>query len=170
MPFATQTARSTEEIARHISEVRTATGSSVAAVQRIEQTISDINAMAGIIASAVEEQGAATAEIARNAGATASAANEMTRRIGDVSSEAERTGQRSAQDWLVKTYAAMGVDSPVLTSTVIYGLATAATRNPALVLASLYFKFNLAAALLEGAWALIALWGLGRLAFRRRAR
>jgi hypothetical protein len=37
-----------------------------------------------------------------------------------------------------------------------------------LVLASLYFKFNLAAALLEGAWALIALWGLARLAFRRR--
>ena len=30
----------------------------------------------------------------------------------------------------------------------------------ALVLVSLYFEFNLAAALLEGAWVLIALWGL----------
>lgn len=29
-----------------------------------------------------------------------------------------------------------------------------------LVLVSLYFEFNLAAALLEGAWVLIALWGL----------
>jgi hypothetical protein len=37
----------------------------------------------------------------------------------------------------------------------------------ALVLVSLRYKFNLAAALLEGAWALIALQGLIRLAFRR---
>jgi hypothetical protein len=29
-----------------------------------------------------------------------------------------------------------------------------------LVLVSLFFQFNLAAALLEGAWVLIALWGL----------
>lgn len=33
-------------------------------------------------------------------------------------------------------YAAVGVDRPVLTSTAVYGLATVATRNPALVLAS----------------------------------
>lgn len=30
----------------------------------------------------------------------------------------------------------------------------------ALVLVSLYFEFNLAAAILEGAWVLIAIWGL----------
>jgi uncharacterized protein len=34
-------------------------------------------------------------------------------------------------------YAAIGDRHPVLTSTAVYGLATAATRNPALVLASL---------------------------------
>ncbi|SNS22698.1 hypothetical protein SAMN06893096_102594 [Geodermatophilus pulveris] len=34
-------------------------------------------------------------------------------------------------------YAAIGVDRPVVTSTAVYGLATAATRNPALLLASL---------------------------------
>ena len=33
-------------------------------------------------------------------------------------------------------YAAIGADRPVLASTAVYGLATAATRNPALVLAS----------------------------------
>ncbi|WP_369253061.1 CPBP family intramembrane glutamic endopeptidase [Geodermatophilus amargosae] len=33
-------------------------------------------------------------------------------------------------------YAAIGADRPVLTSTAVYGLATAATRNPALLLAS----------------------------------
>jgi membrane protease YdiL (CAAX protease family) len=34
-------------------------------------------------------------------------------------------------------YAAVGADRPVLVSTAVYGLATAATRNPALLLASL---------------------------------
>src|SRR4029078_13394390 len=75
--LATQTARSTEEIAQHIAQVRSATGVSVAAVVRIEQTIGEINAIAGSIAAAVDQQGAATAEIARNVTGTASAANEM---------------------------------------------------------------------------------------------
>jgi methyl-accepting chemotaxis protein len=95
--LATQTARSTEEIARHIGEVRTATTASVATVERIEKTIGEVDAIAGSIAAAVEEQGAATAEIARSVAESASAANEMTRRIGEVSTEAQQTGQRSAQ-------------------------------------------------------------------------
>jgi methyl-accepting chemotaxis protein len=94
--LATQTAKSTEEISRHINEVRTATGASVAAVGRIEATIGEINAIAGSIAASVEEQGAATAEIARNVSETAAAANEMTSRTGDVSEEARQTGRRAA--------------------------------------------------------------------------
>jgi hypothetical protein len=39
--LATQTARSTEEIARHLGDVRAATGASVASVQQIAQTIGD---------------------------------------------------------------------------------------------------------------------------------
>jgi methyl-accepting chemotaxis protein len=93
--LATQTARSTEEINRHIGEVRTATGASVAAVGRIEQTISEINAIAGSIALSVEQQGAATAEIAHSVSETASAANEMTSRINEVSTEASETGQQA---------------------------------------------------------------------------
>jgi methyl-accepting chemotaxis protein len=93
--LATQTAQSTEEISRHISEVRTATSESVAQVARIEQTISEINAISGSIAAAVEEQGAATAEIARNVTETAAAASQMTRRTADVSGEAERTGMQA---------------------------------------------------------------------------
>jgi methyl-accepting chemotaxis protein len=98
--LATQTTGSTQEIARHLKEVRTATQASAAAVGRIEQTIGEVNAIAGSIAAAVEEQGAATSEIARNVAETASAANEMTRQIGEVSSEAERAdGQaRAVQD------------------------------------------------------------------------
>ena len=48
--LATQTARSTQEITRHIDQVRAATGASVAAVRRIEQTITEVNALAGSIA------------------------------------------------------------------------------------------------------------------------
>ena len=95
--LATQTARSTDEIAQHISQVSSATSASVAAVARIEQTIQEMNAIAGSIAAAVEQQGAATAEIARNVAQTASAANEMTQRTGEVSVEAELTGAQAAQ-------------------------------------------------------------------------
>jgi hypothetical protein len=38
-----------------------------------------------------------------------------------------------------------------------------------LILGSLAFRFNLAAVLMEGAWALVALWGLTRLVLRRRS-
>jgi methyl-accepting chemotaxis protein len=95
--LATQTARSTQEIARHIGQVRSATGASVAAVARIEQTISEINAVAGSIATAVEQQGAATMEIARNVTGTAGAANEMTTRTSEVSAEASETGRRAVE-------------------------------------------------------------------------
>ncbi|HTI83165.1 MAG TPA: cache domain-containing protein [Acetobacteraceae bacterium] len=95
--LATQTARSTDEIAQHIGEVRSATGASVAAVTRIEQTIAEINAIAGSIAAAVEEQGAATAEIAHSVSETASAANEMTSRVTEVTAEAEQTGKHATE-------------------------------------------------------------------------
>jgi methyl-accepting chemotaxis protein len=89
--LATQTARSTEQIGKHIDEVRAATAASAAAVGRIEETISEVSAIAGSVAAAVEEQTAATAEIARNVAETAAAAHEMTERVGEVSTEAEQT-------------------------------------------------------------------------------
>ena len=95
--LATQTARSTEEIAQHINQVRNATGASVNAVAQIERTIGEVNTIASSIAAAVEEQQAATAEIARNVTETASAANEMTKRTQDVSGEATQTGQHAAE-------------------------------------------------------------------------
>ena len=94
--LATQTARSTQEIGRHIDQVRGATGASIAAVARIEQTISQIDAIAGSIAAAIEQQSAATAEIARNVSETAAAANDMTNHVAKVSVEAEQTGRRAA--------------------------------------------------------------------------
>jgi methyl-accepting chemotaxis protein len=95
--LANQTARSTEQITHHISEVAAATSASVAAVGRIEQMIGEINAISGSIAAAVEEQGAATGEIARNVTVTAAAANEMSKRIQEVSVEADHTGRQTTQ-------------------------------------------------------------------------
>jgi methyl-accepting chemotaxis protein len=95
--LASQTARSTEEIAGTISQVRTATGASVEAVARIERTIGEIHAIALSIAAAVEQQGTATALIARNVAETAAAAHEITNRITDLSGEAEQTGTHAGE-------------------------------------------------------------------------
>jgi methyl-accepting chemotaxis protein len=90
--LATQTARSTEDIATHIAQVRTATGASVAAVVRIERTIAEIDAIAGSIAGSVAQQGAATEEIARTVAETASAATAMSARTTEVLAEAREAG------------------------------------------------------------------------------
>ena len=95
--LANQTARSTEEVDRHIGQVRTATGASVAAVSQIERTIVEINAVAGSIAAAVTQQGRATEEIAHNVASTTYSANEMTSRTTDVSAEANETGRLASQ-------------------------------------------------------------------------
>jgi methyl-accepting chemotaxis protein len=94
--LATQTARSTRDIGRHIGEVRSATSEAAAAVARIEQTIGEGSAIARGVASAVEKRAAATTGIAFNVAETASAANEMSSRITEVSAEAEPTEQSGA--------------------------------------------------------------------------
>lgn len=94
--LATQTARSTQEIAEHIGRVSAATGASVAAVARIEEKIAEINSIASSIGAAIEQQGAATAEIARNVAETAAAAGDMTSRTNEVSAEADRTNGHAA--------------------------------------------------------------------------
>jgi methyl-accepting chemotaxis protein len=95
--LATQTAHSTDQISRHIAEVRLATEASVTAVDQIEQTIGEVNAIASSIAAAVEEQSAATAEISRSVAETATAADEMSQRITEVSAEAGQTGQHATE-------------------------------------------------------------------------
>jgi methyl-accepting chemotaxis protein len=121
--LATQTARSTQEIGRHIDEVRTATGASVAAVARIEQTIGEIDAIASSIAAAVEQQAAATVEIARNVGETATAANTMTDRTMEVSLEAQQTGHRAAE--VLDNTTALNAAVEALRRMVIHAVRTA---------------------------------------------
>lgn len=93
--LASQTARSTEEIGRHIGEVRTATEQTVDTVRRIESTIGEIEGIAGSIAAAVEQQGAATQEIARNIAHGAESSREVAARIGALAEDAAGTGRRA---------------------------------------------------------------------------
>jgi methyl-accepting chemotaxis protein len=91
--LANQTARSTAEISRHITEVREATKTAVAAVQRIEQTIEEMHHISGLVASAVEKEAAATTGIAFNIVETTNAANNMNQVVTEVSDEAGKTEQ-----------------------------------------------------------------------------
>ena len=124
--LATQTARSTQEIAHHIAEVRGATGVSVSAVQHIEHTIGEISVIANAIAAAVEQQGAATAEIARNVNETAVAANDITGRTGEVLREAESTAGSAKA--VCEDAAALNTAMAELRNAVIRAVRTSATE------------------------------------------
>ena len=127
--LATQTARSTEEIARQLAEVRGATGEAVQAMGRMEATVGHMDQIAGSIAGTVREQGVATAEIARLIGATEATARAVAGRIAEVSAEAERTGTEAANvrggaEDLVRTVAG-------LRETVVAALATPGRQETA---------------------------------------
>ncbi len=93
--LATQTAGSTGEIARLITDIQTVTRAAVEAVAGIGRTLHSIDSVAGSIAAAVEEQEAATAEITRNVGETSQAARVVAERITHVARESERAGARA---------------------------------------------------------------------------
>lgn len=83
--LANQTARSTEEITRQISDIQAATSQAVAAVAEIGRSIKDVDQISFAIAAAVQEQSAATHEISCNVVETTHASQEVTQRIAEVS-------------------------------------------------------------------------------------
>ncbi|HRJ60091.1 MAG TPA: methyl-accepting chemotaxis protein [Azospirillaceae bacterium] len=91
--LASQTARSTEEINRQISEVQGVTGRAVSAVRDIVGVIHQVDQINAAIAGAIEEQGAATQEIARSVVETMSASQDVSTRIARVSDEASSAGR-----------------------------------------------------------------------------
>ena len=58
--LATQTGKATDDIARQIAQIQTATKDAVVSIQGIGVTIGEISEIAAAIAAAVEEQGSAT--------------------------------------------------------------------------------------------------------------
>jgi methyl-accepting chemotaxis protein len=95
--LAAQTARSTDDIARQLADVRAATAGAAAAVGQVQDTVGSMDQIAGAIAEAVRQQGAATTEIARLIAATQTVARAAATRIGEVSAEAARTDAEAAE-------------------------------------------------------------------------
>ena len=95
--LATQTAKATDDIGRHIAQIQAATKEAVESIQSIGSTIGEVSEIAANIAAAVEEQGAATQEIARNVQQAAIGTTEVTSTITGVSQGAHNTGVAATQ-------------------------------------------------------------------------
>ncbi|MCA1940064.1 MAG: cache domain-containing protein [Caenispirillum bisanense] len=97
--LAGQTARATEDIARQIAAVQTATREAVSAIGEISEAIHEVSSVSSTIAAAVEEQNAATAEISRNIQQASNGTGVVTSDIATVAAAAD-SAQRSAGDVL----------------------------------------------------------------------
>jgi methyl-accepting chemotaxis protein len=91
-----QTAQSTEEINRLVSEIQAATNAAAVSVGQIGQEIAEVDRVAGSIAAAIEEQGSATQEIARSVDQSAQSSREVSTRIVSVSNGAKEVSARAS--------------------------------------------------------------------------
>jgi methyl-accepting chemotaxis protein len=89
--LAVETAKATEEIARHILAVQESTGGAVDAVHSIEQGMHEINTHASSTAASVQQQSASTTEISRNAANAAHGTSLVVSALGKVSGAASQT-------------------------------------------------------------------------------
>jgi len=90
--LASQTGRSTEEIARQLADVRARTEAAVLAVRETREAIGALDGIAGAIAEAVAQQSAATDDIARTVAGTAQSARAMAGRTAAIGTESGRVG------------------------------------------------------------------------------
>ncbi|WAC48260.1 HAMP domain-containing methyl-accepting chemotaxis protein [Asticcacaulis sp. SL142] len=95
--LAGQTAKATTEISEKISEIQTATGRALAAMQNIGNTINKINSNSTAIASAVGQQSSATQEIVHSINQASMGTTEVTVNISGVADAAEQTGAAASQ-------------------------------------------------------------------------
>ncbi|WP_259782411.1 methyl-accepting chemotaxis protein [Aestuariispira ectoiniformans] len=97
--LATQTAKATDEISQHISDMQAATDDAAKAIASIGGIITRVNEIGTGISSAVEEQGAATKEIANSVAQASNSTSMAAENIKHVSDAAQETGH-SASDVL----------------------------------------------------------------------
>ncbi len=93
--LATQTAKSTEEIGRQITEIQAATNGAVSTVKGISTNLENVQSVASAVAAAIEEQNAATSGIAQSVNETRLAAEDVSRNITLVSTEAQQSGEKA---------------------------------------------------------------------------
>ena len=107
--LAVETAKATEEIARHIDAVQQSTNGAVKAVHDIEQSMHEISARTANAAASILEQNAATSEISRNAVNAAGGTSTVVSALAKVSEAA--TGTRTAAETVLN--ASKSVDTSV---------------------------------------------------------
>jgi methyl-accepting chemotaxis protein len=107
--LAVQTAKATDEIARHILAVQESTGDAVEAVHSIEESMQEISARATSAAASILQQNAATSEIARNAVNAARGTSAVVAVLGQVTDAA--IGTRAAAESMLA--ASNSVDASV---------------------------------------------------------
>jgi methyl-accepting chemotaxis protein len=93
--LASQTGRSTEDIARLTTEIRALTADAVRDVGAIADEVKRVNEMTSAVSAAVQEQSDVTAEIARSVGRAADSVRGVSDRIETVSNEASASGARA---------------------------------------------------------------------------
>lgn len=95
--LATATAKATDEISSHITNMQAASTGAVGAIEGIGGTIRQINDITITIAAAVEEQTAATGEISRNVTQAAAGTQEVSANVGQVTQASDQTGAAANQ-------------------------------------------------------------------------
>lgn len=90
--LSSQTARSTEEIRKHVTAIQQVTRETTEVVGQIARQISSVDEGSTVIAAAMEEQSATIAEIARHVQETARAAEHVSESVNIVLAEAAKTG------------------------------------------------------------------------------
>ncbi|GJE54203.1 MULTISPECIES: methyl-accepting chemotaxis protein [Methylobacterium] len=94
--LAGQTTRATDEIARQVAAIQTATHGTSDAIRDITAQIEAMNRVTTSIAAAVEEQGATTQEIVRSMVQASNGTSEMTTDIAEVARVADEAGSAAA--------------------------------------------------------------------------
>jgi len=82
--LAVQTAKATEDIAKHILGVQYSTSSAVATIQKIAKRMQEINECTNAVASSVTQQSTTTGEISRNVAHAAEGTSLVSSVLGEV--------------------------------------------------------------------------------------
>jgi methyl-accepting chemotaxis protein len=94
--LAVQTAKATEDIAKHIEGAQNSSRAAVGAIRRITARMEEIDVAASTAASSVASQSVATEEISQNISAAADGASKVSAVLSDVS-QATRAAEQTAE-------------------------------------------------------------------------
>jgi methyl-accepting chemotaxis protein len=100
--LANQTAKSTDEINQHVSNIQSVSKEAAVEIKNIADVIEKISSISNSILSSVEEQSAATAEIAQNVSEASQGTTEVSQNVQNVTNTANET-ERSAKDLLTSS-------------------------------------------------------------------